>query len=376
MRDPDLVMQAQRAATALELAWDRYRTLHGLGSDPMPAISSYVGYSLEEPWGEPRVVLGVAADEAEHLAVLLDRHDCARPGSPLAEMGLAAEPEAALAGADQVTGNGHVHVPAQPQPPSAKRARAKEQPRPERPRGREQARPADQPAEPRNLRPLESGGGADNGQPRNPGRARGVSRPLDPGSVLDSGRSLDSGPLGPGGGFSPPPPAASYPVADLRAASQPAGQHAGQHVGPASHAGPPAAERGAELMAFRPRHEPASYLDQGPEPDPFFADPDEQVPSGRIRGGRVIGSHAMPRQKRPGAPAAVIGTGQRAGRQQEGSGGRGLTSVAAELAGWASGELPGQAAHRFAPAAPGGQYGPASDSAAWPNGGLPADRGI
>ena len=56
MRDPDLVMQAQGAATALERAWDRYRTLHGLGSDPMPAISSYVGYSLEEPWGAPRVV--------------------------------------------------------------------------------------------------------------------------------------------------------------------------------------------------------------------------------------------------------------------------------------------------------------------------------
>ncbi len=369
MRDPDLVMRAQRAATALELAWDRYRTLHGLGSDPLPAISSYVGYSLEEPWGEPRVVLGVAADEAEHLAVLLDRHDCARPGSPVAETELAAEPGAALAGADQATGNGHVHVPAQPQPPSAKRARAKEQPRPDRPRSREQARPADQPAAPRSLRPLDSGDGADSGRPRNPGRARGASGPLDPGSLLDSRRSLDPGrPLGPGGGFSPPPPAASY----LHAASQPVGQHAG----PAGHAGPPAAEHGAELMAFRPRHEPASYLDEGPEPDPFFADPDEQVPSGRSRGGRVIGSHAMPRQKRPGAPAAVVGSAQRAGRQQEGIGRRGLTSVAAELAGWASSELPGQAAHRFAPPAPSGQYGPASDSAAWPNGGLPADRGI
>ncbi len=129
-------------------------------------------------------------------------------------------------------------------------------------------------------------------------------------------------------------------------------------------------------MAFRPRHEPASYLDEGPEPDPFFADPDEQLRSGRTRGGRVIGSHAMPRQKRPSAPTAIIGAAQRAGRQQEPAGRRGLTSMAAELAGWASSELPGQAAHRFAPHPSTAQYGPAGDGAAWPNGGLSTDRGI
>jgi hypothetical protein len=28
---------------------------------------SYVGYSLKEPWGEPRVVIGIDADEAEFL---------------------------------------------------------------------------------------------------------------------------------------------------------------------------------------------------------------------------------------------------------------------------------------------------------------------
>ena len=70
-----------------------------------------------------------------------------------------------------------------------------------------------------------------------------------------------------------------------------------------------------------------------PEPDPFFADPDERGASSRTRGGRVIGSHAMPRQKRPSAPTAVIGTAQRAGRQQEPAGRGGLTSLAAELAG-------------------------------------------
>jgi hypothetical protein len=77
MRDPDLVGRARRAATALELAWHRWRTIHGLGADPLPPVSSYVGYSLEEPWGQPRVVFGVDAEEAEQLAALLNGHDCA-----------------------------------------------------------------------------------------------------------------------------------------------------------------------------------------------------------------------------------------------------------------------------------------------------------
>ena len=68
MRDPELMLRAQRAATELERAWDRWRTMHGLGGDPLPPVSSYVGYSLEEPWGQPRVVFGIAAAEAEHLA--------------------------------------------------------------------------------------------------------------------------------------------------------------------------------------------------------------------------------------------------------------------------------------------------------------------
>jgi hypothetical protein len=79
MRDPDLVVRAQRAATALEAAWNRWRTVHGLGADPLPPVSSYVGYSLEEPWGQPRVVFGVDAEEAEQLAAILDGHDCVGP---------------------------------------------------------------------------------------------------------------------------------------------------------------------------------------------------------------------------------------------------------------------------------------------------------
>jgi hypothetical protein len=79
MREPELVFKAQLAAAALERAWERWRAIHGMIADPMPAISSYVGYSLEEPWGQPRVVFGLSAEDAEQLVTLLDRHDCIGP---------------------------------------------------------------------------------------------------------------------------------------------------------------------------------------------------------------------------------------------------------------------------------------------------------
>jgi len=79
MRDPDLVVRAQMAASALEGAWHRWRVGYGRVTDPMPAVSSYVGYSLEDPWGQPRVVFGLAAEDAEQLAALLERHDRAEP---------------------------------------------------------------------------------------------------------------------------------------------------------------------------------------------------------------------------------------------------------------------------------------------------------
>jgi len=79
MRDPDLVVRAQRAAAALESAWGRWRGVHGITTDPPPAVSSYVGYSLDAPWGEGRIVFGICAEEAEQLAELLERHDCVGP---------------------------------------------------------------------------------------------------------------------------------------------------------------------------------------------------------------------------------------------------------------------------------------------------------
>src|SRR6266567_2587457 len=80
MRDPELVARAQRAATRLESAWEQWRALHGLAVAPGQPVVSYVGYSLKEPWGEPRVVIGIDADEAEYLAEFLDRDDCAQRG--------------------------------------------------------------------------------------------------------------------------------------------------------------------------------------------------------------------------------------------------------------------------------------------------------
>jgi len=80
MRDPELVARAQRAATRLESAWEQWRALHGLAAAPGQPVVSYVGYSLKEPWGEPRVVIGVDADEAEYLAEFLDRDECAQRG--------------------------------------------------------------------------------------------------------------------------------------------------------------------------------------------------------------------------------------------------------------------------------------------------------
>jgi len=90
MPDPRLVSRAQRAATMLERAWERWRAEQGLTAEPLPPVSSYVGYSTEEPWGRPRVVFGVDAEDAERLATLLqdstgwsrDDHGHYAPGHP------------------------------------------------------------------------------------------------------------------------------------------------------------------------------------------------------------------------------------------------------------------------------------------------------
>jgi hypothetical protein len=116
MRDPDLVVRAQRAATALESAWCRWRNVHGLDTDPPPAVSSYVGYSLDAPWGEGRIVFGICAEEAEQLAELLEHHDCVGPihASVTARSvdGTGSAPPDSAAGQPGAAGLLHVPAPA------------------------------------------------------------------------------------------------------------------------------------------------------------------------------------------------------------------------------------------------------------------------
>ena len=81
MRDPELVARAGYAAARLEQAWERWRALHGLAGSSDP-LASYVGYSLKEPMGQPRVVLGVDAAEAEYFAEFLESHECAGVAPP------------------------------------------------------------------------------------------------------------------------------------------------------------------------------------------------------------------------------------------------------------------------------------------------------
>ncbi len=118
MRDPDLMQRADRAAIALEQAWERWRAMHGLGGEPLPPVSSYVGYSLEEPWGQPRVVFGLRADEAELLTSLLDGHDCV--GSVYSEVGARLDWRLPGSGPAPMAARGYggpLGVPAQAPPP-------------------------------------------------------------------------------------------------------------------------------------------------------------------------------------------------------------------------------------------------------------------
>jgi hypothetical protein len=118
MRDPDLMQRADRAAIALEQAWERWRAMHGLGAEPLPPVSSYVGYSLEEPWGQPRVVFGLRADEAELLTSLLEGHDCV--GSVYSELSARSDWRLPVSGPVSIPGRGYgvpLSVPAQAPPP-------------------------------------------------------------------------------------------------------------------------------------------------------------------------------------------------------------------------------------------------------------------
>ncbi|MBG0826549.1 hypothetical protein HS041_01970 [Planomonospora sp. ID67723] len=76
MRDPELVSCAQRAASELERAWAQWRAFRGRSEEATAeSVASYVAHSIDHPWGRPRVVLGVDAEDARELAALLQRQD-------------------------------------------------------------------------------------------------------------------------------------------------------------------------------------------------------------------------------------------------------------------------------------------------------------
>ncbi|GAA1884916.1 hypothetical protein GCM10009736_61180 [Actinomadura bangladeshensis] len=75
VRDPELVSCAQRAASELERAWSEWRHARGLAEQVSESVASYVAHSIDHPWGRPRVVLGLDADEARALAALLGKED-------------------------------------------------------------------------------------------------------------------------------------------------------------------------------------------------------------------------------------------------------------------------------------------------------------
>jgi hypothetical protein len=286
VRDPELMVRAQRAATELERAWDRWRTMHGLGTEPLPPVTSYVGYSLEEPWGQPRVVFGIAAAEAEHLAALLDRHDCAGPVyAAMTSSGARTELETAIRAVDSDRRRGRVHVPTQAKAAVAERDRDLD---------------LDLAAE--------------------PGGTEGLLDPVDP-LDLDEQEPRDPDDV---------------------------------EESPGEDEGPGEGKPG--LVAFRPRHEPASYPEKAdelaPVPDQAGqpAAENDRASAGWTR--RLPGGHALPRQKRAG------GSAKGASSKPEAKDRAGQADIAAELAGWAAGELPGQASHRRVPRQPSRPYRP------------------
>ncbi len=414
MRDPDLVVRAQRAAAELERAWDRFRTAHGLGAEPLAPVSSYVGYSLEEPWGEPRVVFGVAAEEAEQLAALLNSHDRggrsaaaqsrpgqsaavqagpgqpagvqigpgqsaaaqsrpgqsaavqAGPGQPAAANGRLASLTAAAEIARAAVG-ARLQVPAQG--PTARRGNAASfADAPERP-VTAQATATPSTATPSTATPPSAAATPPSATATPALRPAAAPRPTPSATASPSPAAASASlplaaataaSIAPPVAVAPPPPPAVVTPADP-AETGPARQLSAPHIAGAEWqpdwAGTQADGGETALTAFRPAT--ASLPGDGPDPDPF---PDEQhavggQPAERPRGHRHAGGHATQRPARPKRgsaaadhdplPPAKRAAARRGDNQgydgDADSGDSGLAAMADDLAGWASGELPGQA---------------------------------
>ena len=119
MRDPGLMQRAEQAALALERAWEYWRSQRGVGAENATPVSSYVGYSLEEPWGQPRVVFGLGADEAEMLAAVIIGHDYIGPvHADLTDWPHAAGNQSAVPVAPQSAAEDRIPVPVQARSPA------------------------------------------------------------------------------------------------------------------------------------------------------------------------------------------------------------------------------------------------------------------
>ncbi|HWG62971.1 MAG TPA: hypothetical protein VG253_14830 [Streptosporangiaceae bacterium] len=288
MPDPRLVSRAQRAATMLERAWDRWRSAQGLSAEPMPPVSSYVGYSTEEPWGRPRVVFGIDAEDAERLAALLQGSPAysPEPGSPDYSRFV---PEAL----DEV--RGRIPVQAGPSDPIEPGSRV-----------------SNGAPDPLNATPPQQAPGVPLGD-QNPPRGEGAEQPAAGSSEQHAADQRE--PSGTGRGEAQPERGESaenrIPLTGA-SRSETAGESHGSTVGGSTAR----ASMAGGSMADGPQERPRGYEHGAPGPDlprDYAADP-----------------------FRYGPPVPAPGNH---GPSE---------TMAAELAGWAAGELPGEAAARLA----------------------------
>jgi hypothetical protein len=357
MPDPRLVSRAQRAATMLERAWDRWRSAHGLAAEPLPPVSSYVGYSVEEPWGRPRVVFGVDAADAEKLAALLLERaassSVAGQPAPEGENLRAGRPQPGRA--PQALDKVRARIPVQgriaelnggseqrSEPDSEQRAESASQPGGTGASEQRGDRVREQRGEPASQ---QDGDGASE-QREEPGEVTGPINGFDPVQANASGLSK-SGVSKPGlsksgvsksgvskSGVSKPgvsKPGVSKPGVSKRGAPEPGRPEPGvpepgrSGVGVGVSSAPGASDEGAAMAA-------------GPD---GLAAPDDSVHDEQAlsadAGSQRPGDPAVPRSRADGD----------AGDRRDAS--RGVAdTMAAELAGWAAGELPGQASARLA----------------------------
>jgi hypothetical protein len=408
MRDPDLVVRAQQAATALESAWCHWRNMHGLGTDPVPPVSSYVGYSLDAPWGEARIVFGICAEEAEQLATLLKGHDCFGPVHASVTAKSVGRSQGSDAAPGQPRAGGLVHVPA-PAPASAGQqprsagsglprkdpvaqarhsaaASALTRPSGTAPAGSETpialaASRAVEASMASRKKAVNGSSGAPAGR-AGEAAASGPEHPQDgddcpdPGSRPVQDRAgeperpaaeepadlADAAAVTAVGGLPPVPVTQPVPRADAPAQGGNGREPAGGRTGNAGQSSP-------EIVAFRPRPEPFSQpgSPQQDETSPVKGDDavaqrgeqGEQGARGECEGGlaRPLRAPALSRLMRPGAgadhapaperaPASSVDEGQSpaAGRPQDGRDRVSSTTANADAATWAASELPGQAA--------------------------------